>query len=194
MKTLAILSFVLAALTAPTAAAQEESHAGIYVRTGEDVASECVAFSEDEITGEQLLERSSIDAVLDRRSLGTAVCRLDGVGCGADDCFCEYPAFWGYWTRAGDEDWVFSDVGASDRTVRDGTVDGWSFGKDGKPAPGDDVTFEDLCSGVEALPTIASAREVEPTGVPNYHPFAAIGGLLVVAAVVLALRRRRPIQ
>jgi hypothetical protein len=192
VRVFAVVAFVVAALTAPTAAAQEDSHAGIYVRTGEDVASECVAFSEDEITGEQLLERSSFEAVLDRRSLGTAVCRLDGVGCGADDCFCEYPSFWGYWTRAGDEEWMFSDVGAADRTVRDGSVDGWSFGRDGKPAPPEGVTFAEICGQTSALPTVDPARGPDAAAAPNYLPFVAIAGLLVVAAILLALRRRRP--
>ena len=187
---LAAACLLAATFLGPSLGAQEPNRAGIVVRHSDGETSEmCVLFDEDEITGAQLLERSKLEVTTDTLALGTAVCAIEGEGCARDDCFCDYPTFWGYWTRDGRSDWSFSQSGASDRVVRDGSVDGWSFGKDGKPAP-PDVTIGSICEGTVAMPTARSDAERAPA--PDYLMFAAFAGLLAAAAgMAYVLRRRR---
>ena len=43
--------------------------------------------------------------------------------------------YWHYWTKEAEADsWSYSDIGASDRTVSDGSFDGWTF-SDATPVP-----------------------------------------------------------
>jgi hypothetical protein len=171
----------VAAISAPPAVAQNDNRAVVVV--GEE--AECVAFDEPELTGIELLERSTFDVTTARNAQGAAVCRVDGVGCSRDDCFCHYPEFWGYWTRDG-EQWSFSQVGAAERVVTDGSIDGWRFGKDGEPAP-KDVDLEEVCT--RAIPASTSARQpARETNLEVAIPFAA---LLTIAGAVFLVRRRR---
>ncbi len=180
------LVVVVAASLQPTVGARDPNRAGIVVRSGDDdVRKMCVAFDTDEISGIDLLERSGVDLGADRGSIGTAICNIDGKGCGTDDCFCRYPTFWGYWVRAGD-DWRFSDVGAADRKVRDGTLDAWSWGRDGKPKP-PDLSFDDVCSAAAPVSTNPNAqprraRDAAAGSVANYAAFAGFAGLIASAA------------
>ncbi|MEX2394819.1 MAG: hypothetical protein WD826_10115 [Actinomycetota bacterium] len=162
--------------------------AGLIIRNGDEIDQMCVAFDGDETTGAELLAGSGIDYVEEEGSLGTAICSIEGEGCGRDNCFCRYPEFWGYWTKDDDtEDWRFSDVGASERAVRTGTLDGWSFGRDGKPAP-PDLAFESVCSAQAARPAGGERLLLVR---PNYVPFVAFVGVLVVAGLVAVRVRRR---
>ncbi len=174
-----------------TAARQDEHRAALIVREPGETHEMCLFFDEEEITGAELLRRADLDAVVDSGGRGSAVCRIDGTGCERGDCFCNYPSFWGYWTRDGD-DWTFADVGSAERVVEDGSVDGWSYGRDGKPAP-PDRTFDDVC-GAAASPT--ELRGGEPLRTPSgslsdYAAFLAIAGALLAIAAFLVVRRRR---
>lgn len=178
---------LLLAITTP-AATQGRNRAAIVVRTPEETSSMCVLFDEDEITGADLLARSGFDAVTEPNALGTAVCSISGIGCPADDCFCRYPTFWGYWTDDGDG-WTFSDAGSSDRVVVDGSADAWSFGRDGEPAP--ELGFDDVCAAGEETRAGDEPRSTDrPAGAPAYAPLAAIAGLLLAGGVAVRLRRR----
>lgn len=186
------MMIVLAAIDPAAGAAT--SHAAVVVRHDDrHVERMCVAFDEPSISGLELLERAGVPFLAERSAVGSAICRIGDRGCKADDCFCEYPAFWGYWTRSADGDeWTFADVGAADRDVRDGDMDGWSWGKDGKPAPGE-IDFGDVCSGAAAVAASsrADASREETTARPNYAAFAGLVLLFALAAVVLLRRRRR---
>jgi hypothetical protein len=174
--------------------AQSPNRAAIIVRAENgDVTQMCVAFDEPEITGAELLERSGIENVQDANSLGTAVCSIEGEGCGADDCFCDYPVFWGYWTRDETSDrWRFSNNGSSDRTVRDGTLDGWSWGRDGKPPP-PALAFEKVCAaGAPSVVTEGTFTRRTSPARPNYVAFAGFVAAFVAAATAAYLVRRRP--
>lgn len=186
-------ALALAATLSPPLSAKGPSRAGIVVRDAEgDVREMCVLFDEDEITGAELLERSDLDVTVESGAMGTAVCNIEGTGCGRGDCFCEYPTFWGYWTRAGDAEWRFADVGAAQRTVRNGALDGWSYGKDGEPEPAD-LTFDDVCAAAPAVSaTDARAERGQQEQTANPLTFAAFAGLLAaVAGLAFVLRRRR---
>lgn len=188
---------LLAAATTPTldASAKEQNRAGVVVRLSNDeVRKMCVFFEEPSITGFELLQRARLSTEIDESPLGAAVCKIEGSGCGKGDCFCRYPTFWGYWARdAGRKSWRFSDVGSRERKVVDGSLDGWSWGRDGKPPP-PKVAFDDVCpaSAVAASVSPAVQRSEVParSDRPNYLPFAGFAVGLVVLSW-LAYRRRR---
>lgn len=130
----------------PAAASQQRHAAGLVVDTGTEVKPVCVRFSEDAISGEELLRRADVDPVFaDYGSMGKAVCALCGTGCPADDCFCESETSGRYWNyvRARDGGWQSSNRGASSTTLRHGDVDGWAWGTRGSKPPY--MTFEAIC-------------------------------------------------
>ncbi len=111
-------------------------YAGLVVQFEDgSVVTDCLSFSEKNITGLELLGRSGLDIA----TWGTAVCRIGSAGCDypAERCFCECLAppcrFWSYWQWR-DGRWVYSEVGASQRQVSDGDIDGWVWG-DGQSPP-----------------------------------------------------------
>jgi hypothetical protein len=166
--------------------------AGLLVRDANgNTERHCVAFDGDSTTGAELLERSGIDYVEEAGSLGTAICSIEGQGCGRDDCFCEYPTFWGYWTKdPGEEGWRFSDVGAADRPITHGSMDGWSFGKDGKPAPSERIAFDEICTAA----AVSSPVEVPAPVATDYSrlmQFGAFVAFFVIAGLVAYRVRRR---
>ncbi len=61
-------------------------------------------------------------------SWGTAVCSIEGVGCPAEDCFCNEKVFWSYLTWQGDS-WVGYPVGPAQSVISTtGAVEGWQWG------------------------------------------------------------------
>lgn len=188
---LVAVAVALAALWSPPLVADERNRAGLVVRTNDgDVDEFCVFFDEDEISGADLLERADVEVTAEAAALGTAVCAIDGKGCSEDDCFCRYPTFWGYWTKD-DGDWRFSDLGAADRVVRDGSVDGWSFGRDGKPSP-PDLEIDDVCPASAKVTTAARSTPRAVEARPNYAGFVGFVALLGAAGLIASRIRRRP--
>jgi hypothetical protein len=90
------------------------------------------------ISGLAALEASGLDVVTQDFVWGTAVCSIEGVGCPAEDCFCDMVNFWGnsYWDGSAWQGYLF---GAADTELNDGAVDGWQWGPWGAdplpPAP-----------------------------------------------------------
>lgn len=189
-RTVALVACVaaVAAFFGSSASAQSDAAHRAAIVVGED--ERCVAFDEPEITGIELLQRADLDVVVDTSARGSAVCRIGSTGCSRDDCFCDFPEFWGYWTRdAGD--WEFSQVGAAERKVVDGSIDGWSYGKDGEPAPRD-RTFEQVCvRGVVAAPTAVAQAEGTTGSIRNVVPLVAVAAGLVALGLFVVRRRRR---
>jgi hypothetical protein len=150
------------------AAGAAKNKAGLVVRYGDGHVEEmCVFFDEPSISGLDLLERSGETFVAERSSLGSAICKIDEQGCDypSEDCFCEYPNFWGYWVRdPGESVWTFSDTGASDHEVKNGSVDGWSWGPNGAPSP-PLTAFDQVCpasASGSASPTSKASSTKEP--------------------------------
>jgi len=141
---------LLTVLLSPTfdAVGASKNRAGLVVRYGDGhVDKMCVFFDEPSISGLDLLDRSGEAYVAEHSSLGAAICKIDEQGCDypSQDCFCKYPNFWGYWTREpGRSVWQFSDTGAKDHEVKNGSVDGWSWGPNGAPAP-PIIAFDQVC-------------------------------------------------
>lgn len=141
-------------------AGQELRHAGLVVSFGDGhTETRCVEFTEEEISGAELLRRSGFSVVFSGSGgFGEGVCRIDDTGCSdPSDCFCQCRgagcAYWAYFAFQ-DGEWRYQSVGASQRQLHDGDVDGWVWGS-GRTSP-EPVTFGELCA--VAAPTAPPPR------------------------------------
>jgi len=218
----ALLLLAMLALPGATmAGAQDgENRAALVVRYEDgSVESKCVAFSEPEITGEELLQRSGLTVVMDYNALaGGAVCSIKdlrspaaGGGCSVQECFCRCQGadcqYWAYyhWVDGG---WQYSQLGASSYQVKDGSLEGWSWGpgnfSSGTQPPV--VKFEEVCArspgavpgrspgAVPGLELATSPAARSGPGAPaswlGYVGFAIAAIVLLGAGVVVTRRRQ----
>lgn len=167
--------------------AEEPNRAGLVIWFGDgQVETHCIAFTEDSITGADLLTHSGLAVVMDSSSgLGVTVCQIEGWGCAypARPCFCQCMGggechYWNYfYMDPGETTWTYSALGAVLRRVRPGSVEAWVWG-DGHTPPADSLTFEAIC----ALPTTA------PTDIPG--PLPTIPALIATAPTASLLPTR----
>jgi hypothetical protein len=162
-------------------AAQDSGYAAVIVDLGDGrVVVRVVAFSEETITGAELLLRSGLDAaLLSGWGAGTAVCALEDVGCPPtpQDCFCQCRGadcrYWNYF-HLQEGRWVYAPVGAGDHRLSDGDVDGWVWG-DGATAPPvlswDEIWARSVPepTSTPPQPTVASPAP-PPTAAPTVSP------------------------
>lgn len=157
--------------------AEGPNRVGLIVVHNDQVIKKCVEFSEETITGYDVLERSGLDFNVDlSNSMGAAICRIDGQGCTypAEDCFCRCQGspcfFWSYWHLDGDA-WRFSGLGTSNYEVGDGDVEGWVWGE-GSPNRGGSlpppVSFAEICA-LAPTPTPTNTP-LPPTATPTLTP------------------------
>ncbi len=148
--------------------AQSPNRVALVVSFGDgDVETQCLEFSEPEITGLEVLQRAGMDVTAQVQGLGAAVCSIEETGCPSDNCFCQCAGggtcqFWNYWHGV-DGAWQFSQVGAGSYAVQDGAVEGWAWGI-GAPGGGEQpptYSFEQIC----ALPVTDTPVPTE-TAVP----------------------------
>lgn len=144
----------------------------ILVHGNGQTLTHCVAFSESQITGLDLLQRSELDLNIDASNpIGVAVCRIDQEGCTfpTEACFCQCQGspcvYWSYWHLTAERTWKYSSMGAANSTVRSGDVDGWVWGagttSSGSPPPA--ITFDQICPSATATP---SPTVPPPTSTP----------------------------
>ena len=138
-------------------------HAGLVVTFGDrHTQAFCIEFSEDTISGLQLLQRSGLPLVTSSASgLGAAVCSIDGEGSNdPTNCFASCTgsscAYWAYYQFVSGA-WKFSQIGAASRTVHDGDIDGWAWGPGGISSGAVPGQPGELC------PTPPSPTPVPPT-------------------------------
>jgi hypothetical protein len=145
--------------------AQDVNRAALVIRTSDqDVQTACVEFSEPEISGLDVLQQSEIAFEIDVQSMGAKVCSIEQTGCPVDDCWCQCKGggdciYWSYWHQQNDQ-WTYSQGGASMYSVSDGDVEGWSWGPGSVTeafAP-PDLSFTDVCTAEQAE---------EPTSTPS---------------------------
>jgi hypothetical protein len=147
------------AVTTPAACAAgpqgaQSAHAALVVDTGESDVALCVELPDGSVNGIELIklagEQHGLQYTLGYG--GKAVCKLAGVGPEGDDCFSDYPNFWGYWRGDGDGGWTWSSTGAGATTVEPGDVEGWSWGsgQDGSTHPQPPATTIEMACGVPA--------------------------------------------
>lgn len=149
------------------ACAGDGDRAALVIDTGEEETRLCVELDDDDVTGLELIvlagEQHDLDFHLGFG--GQAVCMLAGVGPTGDDCFAEYPNFWGYWRGAEAGGWTWSATGAGASTVEDGDVEGWAWGSgdgpDDHPEP-PPTEFSEVCKVANPSPTEPPDTSPEP--------------------------------
>jgi hypothetical protein len=168
-------------LSPAEAGGQGTNHAGLVVDFGDGrTETYCVEFTEDEISGAELLQRSGLPVVFSGSSgFGSGICRIDDTGCSdPGDCFCQCRgAECRYWSYFGLEDgeWRYQALGASTRRLQDGDVDAWVWG-DGRTAP--PVSSADDACQPAAGPTATRVRQAQTpnVGQPTVPLDAGSGG------------------
>lgn len=185
---LLLITITVLAYWPPQLAAQTPNQAALVVRLGDDqVQSACVSFSEPQITGYELLQRSGLDVVVEVQGAGALVCTIDGVGCPANNCLCQCQGggdcvYWSYWHHA-EGDWQYSQGGASVFPVTNGTLNGWSWGPGSVTAalPPPALSFNDVCQADAAAASAPVAVVDEGQTAVSWLPYllftAVIAGL-----------------
>lgn len=182
---------------AAVASAETAHHAGLVVVFDTDrIETLCIAFTEETITGEELLARSGLPVVFSGfGGLGAGVCRIDDVGCrDPADCFCQCRgAGCSYWAYYGLEDgvWHYLPVGSAQRRLHDGDTDAWVWGSGrdrpatGKPCPDATPTPPRLQQPPASVgtsgPTATAAAVASESGVVA-RPSATSGATAIVVA------------
>jgi len=172
---LALISAELAMSSVPARAQTVDNQAGLVVVHGDGrVITRCVAFSEPQISGADLLSRSGASLVLEAGPLGLTVCSLNGEGCPSTDCFCECHGtpcvYWNYYHGNPDGSWTYALVGAASRQISNGDVDAWLWGESSKLPPS--VTFDAICD--QASPGQAEAVAISPPAQETPVPTASL--------------------
>lgn len=164
---------------APQAARANDNQIGLVVVHGNgEVLTRCISFTEPQLTGYEVLQRSGLDLNVEPSGGGAAICRLDGEGCTYPEqpCFCgteggEY-RYWSYWNLV-EGQWVYSNLGAAFSQVQPGAVEGWIWGSSTPsyaPSP-PIIDFADICAEPTATPTAEpSATLPPPTATPSPTP------------------------
>jgi len=128
----------------------------------------CVSFSEDGISGAEVLRRAGLNVrFTSYAGFGAGVCAIDGKGCPLEgqDCFCQCPGstcnYWSYWHWR-DGRWQYSQVGAEGYQAHNGDVEGWIWG-DAKSTP-PAIPFDQICEPPTAVPP--TDTPIPPTNTP----------------------------
>lgn len=168
--------------------------AGLVVRFSEEqVATYCLAVDSAGLSGFDLLTRAGLAPTTQVGGVGAAVCRLQAVGCPADDCFCACRGgpdctYWSYWHWQADA-WRYASTGADRYQVMPGSVDGWSWGRgaEGEAPPPPELSLAEICADGLSAPAISASASAARPPVLGYVAFGALCVLLL-----LLIRRGRP--
>lgn len=152
-----------------SACASEGPRAALVVDTGSGVHRYCVQLPGDGVSGIDVIKLAGSQHGLQYKLGfgGQAVCQLAGVGPDGGDCFADDPYFWGYWRGDGSGGWTWSSSGAGSTVVRDGGVEGWSWGtgRDGNSHPAPPATgFDGVCPAAPPPPSGGSKPAAAPAG------------------------------
>jgi prenyltransferase beta subunit len=167
--------------TAAQTGAQRAVTAHVVVQLApSDVSVRAITFTEP-ISGLAALLRSGLDVTVAETSFGPAVCAVEGVGCPADDCFCDPSRFWSYaaWDGAS---WQAYQVGASQSTITaTGAVEGWRWGEGEGPA----TAAPQAVAAVRALDWLRGQQDAQTGGYGD-----GLGGAIEVMLALGANRER----
>ena len=169
---LPLLLLALISAPAPARAQTVGNQAGLVVVHGDGrVTTRCVVFSEQQISGSDLLSRSGMSLVVEAGPLGLTVCSLNGEGCPSTDCFCECHGtpcvYWNYYYGNPDGSWTYAYVGAVSRQITNGDVDAWLWGESSKLPPS--LTFDAICdqASLGQAEPVAVSPPAQETAVPT---------------------------
>lgn len=184
------LSCLWLLMAASPVRAQTGNQAALVVMHGDGrVVTRCVEFGEPQISGYDLLQRSGLDLNIEVSGMGAAICRIDHEGCTypQESCFCraegDIYSYWSYW-RFAETGWTYSQLGASNRQVLPGAVEGWVWGvgaADSAPAA---ITFADVCAPAAATPTATPLPSETPSPTPSLTPVPATASATVTATPI----------
>jgi hypothetical protein len=177
----------------------------IVVHEDGTVTSRCVGFTDETISGYELLVRGDFALRSEVGSMGAEICSLDGEGCGeGEDCFCQCQTsvcrYWTYW-QLGPDGWRYSSIGASNSSVGNGAVDGWVWGDSRPNGPSENpppqLTFADICSADATIYGVASRTSYGFS--PDTMSQSWVVALVVAIPLLLGggwwlLRQRRRVQ
>jgi len=114
------------------------SRAGLVIGKNDgQIKTACIEFEQDFISGMALLKQSGFP-IVEKDGFIISIdetASKDSSQMGGDDYF------WSYWKM--EEVWIFQNVGANYSVVRDGDVEGWSFGGGSSNLPS--TKFSDIC-------------------------------------------------
>jgi hypothetical protein len=129
------------------------------------------------ISGLALLEQSDLDVATANFDWGTAVCSIEGVGCPADDCFCNDKDFWSYYSFQ-DDAWLSYPVGPAQSVLSTtGAVEGWRWG-----AGNIELSPPDRAEAAQKALTWLRAQQVITDGSYASSAAASVESLLAIAA------------
>ncbi|HAJ36513.1 MAG TPA: hypothetical protein DCL15_12570 [Chloroflexi bacterium] len=136
------------------------------------------------ISGLTALQRAGLDVTVGETSFGPAVCAIEGVGCPADNCFCNTDLFWGYnfWDGQG---WQGYPVGAATSEISaTGAIEGWRWGAFGSAQ----TPAEQAIAAASALQWLRSQQNPTTGGFGD-----SVGGAIEVL-LALGANHERPEQ
>lgn len=117
----------------PAVNAQARNQAAVIVQFDQQAhVVRTIAFTQP-ISGLVALQWSGLQVVTTTTSFGPAVCSIEGVGCPAENCFCDPNRFWAYnyWDGRA---WQSYNVGAHSSVIsQTGAIEGWRWGEFGAP-------------------------------------------------------------
>ncbi len=124
--------------------AQDLNQVGLIVQFDDaTISTYCISFTGDSISGYDVLQQSGLEVLAAFDPMGAALCKIAGAGCSVDNCFCQFPPnYWSYWHMS-NNNWSYSQQGASNYQVQDGGIEGWRWGK-GEP-PTVNYAFDEIC-------------------------------------------------
>ena len=190
--TASIVLFLLVIGMVTAVSAQEANRAGLIIALEDgQTITRCVEFSEETISGYELLSRANVDLTTSTEAMGASVCGLEGVGCPADDCFCQCKGggdcvYWSYW-HLREDGWRYSQAGAGSFQVKDGMVEGWTWGP-GSPqnAPQPPLlSFDEVCAAPNGS-TVAD-QVIETEGAAESGNQNSLVGYVLMGLIVVVL-------
>lgn len=167
-----IAALLLWIVASAPAVGQETNRAGLVVIHGDgSVVTRCVEFSDETISGADLLALSKLDLAVEASGMGATICRLDNEGCNypRENCFCQCQStpciYWTYWRQEAGK-WTYSNLGASNTTIRNGDVQGWRWGESvgNEAEPPTAISFDMICAGAQREATTTVEAPVAGAG------------------------------
>lgn len=128
------------------------------------------------ISGLAALLQSGLEVVYVESQFGPAVCAIEGVGCPADDCFCDDTFYWAYSYWDGGA-WQSYPVGSGSTLItQTGAVEGWRWGAFGDPQ----IELTRTTAAVDGLAWLAAQQVITDGGYGSAG--SAVETLLAVGA------------
>lgn len=156
-------------------AQQPPNRVGLVVDFGDHHETYCVEFTEDEITGYDVLRRADLKEIVADTSnpMGVTICDINKTSdCPESNCFCQCQGspciYWSYHYLENGS-WQYSQLGASNRKVHDGDVEGWGWGEGAINTSGHEppvIPFDQICAPPATDTPVPTDTPIPPTDTP----------------------------